>query len=297
MKKTIFDFQRMKKEGEKIAGIVVYDFHNAEFGQQAEVDWLLVGDSVAMSIYGHKSTIPATMEQMIVHTEAVRRGAANTFLVGDMPFMSYQRPEDALYNAGLFYKKAGVDAVKVEGSCKRVVRQIEALVRDELLVMGHIGLTPQSTAKLGGYKVQGKTADEACQLIRDAKALEDIGIFALLVEAVPPEVTKIIAQLLRIPVLSIGAGPYCGGQLLLDIDLLGKSKVFTPKFVKIFTPQAIKILESRGLDKFGIGDITLEAFNEYVREVKEGKFPSEEHCYKMKEGEYEKLKKILEQKI
>ncbi len=297
-KKTIFDFQEMKKKGEKIAYLVTYDWHNARFAEEAGMDMLLIGDSVGMSIYGYNGTVPVTMEQMIYHAEAVRRGAPNTFIIGDMPFGSYQRsPEWAVINAERFYKEAGADAIKLEGGF-RVFSQIKAIVDAGMNVMGHIGLTPQSSGQIGGFKAQGRTSESAFLVIQDALAVEQAGAFALLVEAVPPEVTEIIAKKLKIPVLSIGAGPYCDGQLLLDIDLLGKSKVFTPKFVKCFIGEAEMVLFQNFIqplgDKINFANITVQAFKEYVKEVKAGLFPDkDQHCYKMLEGEFEKLKSKL----
>lgn len=303
-KKSILDFQEMKSKGKKIAGIVVYDWHNARFAEKAEVDWLLVGDSVGMSIYGYNGTVPVTMDQMIYHSEAVRRGALDTFIIGDMPFGSYQRsPEWAVINAERFYKEASVDAIKLEGGV-RVVSQIKAIADAGMNVMGHIGLTPQSSGQVGGFKVQGKTAESAMLVIKDALAVEAAGAFAILVEAVPPEVTEIISGKLKIPVLSIGAGPLCDGQLLLDIDLLGKSKVLAPRFVKDFAKEAVKRMFNEFLDlnwskvqldrnialEVNLADITLSAFKEYVGAVKLGFFPSIDHCYKMLDGELEKLK-------
>lgn len=297
-KKTILDFQEMKKKGEKIAFLVTYDWHNSRFAEEAGMDMLLVGDSVGMSVYGYNGTIPVTMDQMIYHAEAVRRGAPNTFVIGDMPFGSYQRsPEWAVINAERFYKEAFVDAIKLEGGV-RVVSQIKAIVEAGMNVMGHIGLTPQSSGQFGGFKAQGRTAESALLVIQDAIAVEKAGAFALLVEAVPPEVTEIIAKKLKIPVLSIGAGPLCDGQLLLDIDLLGKSKVFTPKFVRNFVSQALGTMINRGefsnLSDIGLAEITLQTFKEYVKEVKAGFFPdAEKHCYKMLDGELEKFKATL----
>ncbi len=293
-KKTILDFQEMKKKGEKIAYLVIYDWHNARFAEEAGMDMLLVGDSVGMSIYGYDGTIPVTMDQMIYHSEAVRRGAPNTFIIGDMPFGSYQTDaKDAVINAIRFYKEARVDAIKLEGGV-RVVPQIRAIVNAGMNVTGHIGLTPQSSGQLGGFKAQGRTAESAILVIQDALAVEKAGAFALLVEAVPPEVTEIIVRYLKIPVLSIGAGPLCDGQLLLDIDLLGKSKVFTPKFVRNFVSQALGTMINKGefsnLSDIGLAEITLQAFKEYVKEVKAGFFPDmDQHCYKMLVGELEKL--------
>lgn len=297
-KKTVLGFQEMKKRGEKIAYLVTYDFHTARRAEEASMDMILVGDSVGMSIYGYEGTVPVVMDQMIFHAEAVRRGAPNTFVIGDMPFGSYQTDEkDAVLNAMRFYKEAMVDAIKLEGGA-RVSKQIRAIVNAGMNVMGHIGLTPQSSGQFGGFKAQGRTAESAIKLIDDAVAVEKVGAFSLLVEAVPPEVTKIIAKKLQIPVLSIGAGPLCDGQLLLDIDLLGRGTVFAPKFVKCFVPQAVasKIgaVPIGTLPANNLAEIILLAFQEYVREVKMGIFPDiEKHCYKMIDGELEKLEKRL----
>lgn len=312
-KKSILDFRKMKEAGEKIAWLVTYDFHNAALAEEAGMDMLLVGDSVGMSIYGYDGTVPVVMDQMIYHSQAVRRGSPHTFVIGDMPFGSYQIDEkDAVLNAMRFYKEAGVDAIKLEGG-RKVVKQIKSIRDAGMSVMGHIGLTPQSSGQFGGFKAQGRTAESALEVIMDAEAVEQAGAFALLVEAVPPEVTEIIAKRLKIPVLSIGAGPCCDGQLLLDIDLLGRGKVFSPKFVKCFVPQALKSLYFckvksthpyydgecvfiDNIDDFGLAEITLQAFKEYVKEVKAGIFPdSEKHCYKMESPEeLKKLKEMLE---
>jgi len=300
-KKTVLDFFRMKKEGEKIAYLVTYDFHTAQRAEEAGMDMLLVGDSVGMSIYGYSGTVPVKMDQMIYHAEAVRRGAPNVFLIGDMPFGSYQTDaKDAVINAMRFYKEALADAIKLEGG-RRVAKQIRAIVDAGMNVMGHIGLTPQSSGQFGGFKAQGRTADSAYELILDAEAVEQAGAFSILVEAVPPEVTQIIAQRLKIPVLSIGAGPYCDGQLLLDIDLLGRGKVFSPKFVNVFTTDVLLEIIKEKKDNvmmnvgYGLADITLLAFKQYVENVKAGSFPHPIiHCYKMTgPEELEKLKEKL----
>ncbi len=299
MKKTVIDFLKMRQKGEKIAFLVTYDWHNARFAEEAGMDMLLVGDSVGMSIYGYNGTIPVVMEQMIYHAEAVRRGAPNTFIIGDMPFGSYQTTDtDAVVNAMRFYKEAGTDAIKLEGGV-RAASRIKAIVDAGMNVMAHIGLTPQSSGQFGGFKAQGRTAESAFLVIKDALAVEQAGAFALLVEAVPPEVTEIIAKKLKIPVLSIGAGPLCDGQLLLDIDLLGKSKVFTPKFVKCFIGEALLALFNQSVLPFGeivgFNHITTQAFKEYVKAVRNKTFPDiEKHCYKMLEGEFEKLKSKLQ---
>ncbi len=296
MKKTILDFREMKQKGEKIAFLVTYDWHNARFAEEAGMDMLLIGDSVGMSVYGYDGTIPVTMDQMIFHSEAVRRGASNTFIIGDMPFGSYQADvKDAVINAVRFYKEARVDAIKLEGGV-RVVPQIKAIAEAGINVMGHIGLTPQSSGQMGGFKAQGRTFKSAMLVIEDALAVKKAGAFSLLVEAVPPEVTEIIAKMLKIPVLGIGAGPLCDGQLLLDIDLLGKSTVFAPKFVKDYARQAIERIRIAfenwcDVRELNLARITLRAFQEYVKEVKAGLFPDpENHCYKMLEGELDKFK-------
>ena len=277
-RKNIFDFFEMKRNGEQISWITAYDFPTASLVEQAGIDMILVGDSVGMVVYGYSGTIPVTMDQMIYHAEAVRRGAPEVFIVGDMPFLSYQKSvEDAITNAGRFYKEAGVDAIKLEGG-KRVIPQIRGIVDSGMVVIGHIGLTPQSSAQLGGFKTQGNTAEAAMALLEDAKAVEAAGASMLLVEGVPPQTGKLITGALDIPVLGIGAGPYCNGQLLIVSDMLGIFEVFTPKFVKKYA---------------NLAEVMRQAFKEYVREVREGKFPTEEHCYKMKAGETEKLAEML----
>ncbi|THB78712.1 MAG: 3-methyl-2-oxobutanoate hydroxymethyltransferase [Desulfobacteraceae bacterium] len=273
-KLTRFDFQNMKEAGEKVTWITAYDYSTAMFAEKAGMDMLLVGDSLGMCIYGYDGTIPVTMDQCIVHSEAVRRAAPNTFIVGDMPFLSYQvSVEDAVLNAGRFYKEAGVDAIKLEGG-KRVCPQIEAISDGGMLVIGHIGLTPQSSGQLGGFKAQGLTVDSAEALIEDAIAIQEAGAFALLVEAVPPEVCKIIRDTLTIPVYSIGAGVDADGQLMICHDVLGIFQAFTPKFVKRYAE---------------IGDQIESVFKEYVADVRGGAFPEDQHTYRMLKGEEEKL--------
>jgi 3-methyl-2-oxobutanoate hydroxymethyltransferase len=218
------------------------------------------------------------MEQMIVHAEAVRRGAPNTFVIGDMPFMSYQSStERAVENAGRFLKEAGCDAIKLEGGV-RVASRIRAIVDAGILVMGHIGLTPQSSGQLGGHKAQGRTLESAKLVVQDALAVEEAGAQMILLEAVPPEVAGHITKRLRIPVLSIGAGPHCDGQLLIVSDMIGQFQAFTPKFVK----------------KYGdVAGTVIHAMKAYAADVREGKFPGEEHCYGMLAGEKEKFDKAF----
>ena len=277
-KKNIFDFAAMKRKGEQITWITAYDFPTASLVEQAGIDMILVGDSVGMVVYGYSGTLPITMDQLMYHTEAVRRAAPSTFVIGDMPFMSYQKSvADAIENAGRFYKEATVDAVKLEGG-KRVTAQIRGIVDSGMVVIGHIGLTPQSSAQLGGFKAQGNTAEAAMVLLEDSKAIEEAGASMLLVEAVPSETGKIITEALSIPVLGIGAGPYCNGQLLIVSDMLGIFEIFAPKFVKKYA---------------NVAEQMRQAFQKYAQEVREGKFPTQEHCYNMKDGEPEKLEKTL----
>ncbi len=280
-KKSILDFQRMKKEGEKVTWLTAYDYPTAQFEERAGIDMILVGDSLGNCVYGYSGgTVPVTMDQCIVHTEAVRRGALNTFVMGDMPFLSYQiTPEDAVRNAGRFYKEAGVDAIKLEGG-RRVNKMIRAIVDAGMVVCGHIGLTPQSTGQFGGYKAQGRTAESAYELIKDARAVQEAGASFLLLEAVTPEVGKFITGDLEIPVYGIGAGPDCDGQLLIVSDVLGIWEAFTPKFVKKYANMA---------------EESVKALQAYVGEVRDGKFPTEEHCYKIIEGEAEKLMELVKQ--
>jgi 3-methyl-2-oxobutanoate hydroxymethyltransferase len=274
----IHDFMNMKAQGEKITFLTAYDFPTAQFAEAAGLDMLLVGDSLGMCVYGYPGTVPVTMEQMIVHAEAVRRGAPNTFVIGDMPFMSYQSSaEKAVENAGRFLKEAGCDAVKLEGGV-RVAAQIHAIVNAGILVMGHIGLTPQSSGQLGGHKAQGRTVESAKLVVQDALAVEDAGAQMILLEAVPPEVAAHITKRLTIPVLSIGAGPHCDGQLLIVSDMIGQFQAFTPKFVK----------------KYGdVAGTVINAMKAYAAEVREGKFPGDEHCYGMLPGEKEKFEKAF----
>ena len=247
---------------------------------RAGVDMLLVGDSLGMCVYGYEGTVPVTMDQCIVHCQAVRRGAPRTFVIGDMPFMSYQKSdEDAVVNAGRFLKESMVDAVKLEGG-RRVITRIKAILDAGMVVCGHIGLTPQSSGQLGGHKAQGRTAESAKLVIEDALAIEEAGAQLLLLEAVPPEVAAFIAGRLAIPVYSIGAGPDCDGQLLIVSDMIGQFQAFTPKFVRKYAD---------------VAGVVTEAMRQYVRDVQGGAFPADEHCYHMLEGESEKLAKLLKQ--
>jgi len=276
-KKTIYDLYQMKKNGDPAVWITAYDAPTAAYAEAAGMDMLLVGDSLGMCVCGYDGTVPVTMEQCIHHTRAVRNGAPNTFVIGDMPFLSYQvSVEEAVRNAGRFLKEGLADAIKLEGG-KRVTRQIRAIAEAGIVVFGHIGLTPQSSGQLGGFKAQGRTIETARLVIEDALAVEEAGAHALLVEAVSPEVTKIIREKLRIPVYGIGAGPHTDGQLLIVSDLLGIFEAFTPKFVKKYA---------------NLGEEMKRAFLAYREDVKSGKFPGPEHVYPMLEGEVERLEEL-----
>ena len=229
MKKSIIDFRRMAAEGEKIVYLTGYDYLTAKYEERAGVDMILVGDSLGMVTLGHETTYPVTMDDMIAHCSAVRRGAPNTFIVGDMPYMSYQiSDEEAVFNAGRFTKESLVDAIKLEGGTDSVCERIKAIADVGILVMGHIGLTPQFAAQMGGYKAQGKSADAAIELVKQAMKIEEAGAAFILVEGVPAVVGKAITEKLSIPVLGIGAGSYTDGQLLIYADLVGYYDDFTP---------------------------------------------------------------------
>jgi 3-methyl-2-oxobutanoate hydroxymethyltransferase len=278
-KKNLFDFYEMKKKGEKITFLTAYDFPTAQFAEAAGMDMLLVGDSLGMCVYGYPGTIPVVMDQMIFHAEAVRRGAPHTFVIGDMPFMSYQASvEKAVENAGRFLKEAGCDAIKLEGGV-RVARQIQAIVEAGIVVMGHIGLTPQSSGQLGGHKAQGRTAETAKLVVEDALAVQDAGAQMILLEAIPPEVGRYIAKTLEIPALSIGAGPHCDGQLLIVSDMIGQFQAFTPKFVK----------------KYGnVAEMVTNAMKAYIADIRGGQFPTAEHCYQMIAGEEDRFLQLMQ---
>jgi len=271
-KKGILDFMKMKKDGEQAAWVTAYDYPTASFAEQAGMDLILVGDSLGMVVLGYESTIPVTMADCLSHCQAVRRGAPNTWIVGDMPFLSYQiSDQDAVENAGRFHKEASVDCIKLEGG-RRVCSKIKAITDAGMLVMGHIGLTPQSSGQLGGFKAQGRDVKSAKELIIDAMAIQEAGAYALLLEAVPPELTGFIARKLRIPVYSIGAGQPCDGQLLICGDMLGMFETFTPKFVKKYA---------------NIAEIEVNAFKQYINDVKSGQFPTDEHVYHILDGKEE----------
>lgn len=268
-KKSVLDFIKMKKEGNKATWVTAYDFPMASFAEQAGMDMILVGDSLGMVVLGHKGTVPVTMEDCLSHCKAVRRGAPNTWVVGDMPFGSYQiSDEDATFNAIRFHKEADVDCVKLEGGV-RVASRIKAITDAGMLVIGHIGLTPQSSGQLGGFRATGRDVNSARAVIEDALAVQEAGAYALLVEAIPPELTEFLAKKLEIPVYGIGGGVPCDGQLLICGDMLGFFQAFTPKFVKKYA---------------NVADDIINGFKAYVEDVKISAFPTEEHVYPIKDS-------------
>lgn len=276
---SIFDLYKMKENNDKIAWLTSYDFPTAQFAQEAGMEMILVGDSLGMCVYGYNGTLPVTMDQCIAHCDAVRRGAPGCFVVGDMPLGSYQASdEDAVNNAIRFLKEADVDAIKLEGGV-RTTSRIKAITDAGVNVIGHIGLTPQSSGQLGGHKAQGRTAETAKLVVEDALAVQAAGAKMLLVEAVPPEVMKYIWETLDIPVLSIGAGPHCDGQLLIVSDVIGQFQAFTPKFVKKYC---------------NVAEVIVNGMKDYVAEVKNGTFPDEDqYCYHMVAGEEDKFKELM----
>jgi len=277
-KVTIQSLYNKMAAGQKISMLTGYDYPLALLEEKAGIDIILCGDSLAMTVLGHESTLSVDLETMITHAKAVRKGAPTAFLVGDMPYMSYQIcKEEAIRNAGRYMAEAGCDAVKLEGGAN-MAKTVEAMVNATIPVMGHLGLTPQSIAQLGGFKSQGRDCDSAMKIIEDARILEESGISLLLLEAVPPEVAAIITERAKIPVIGIGAGSHVHGQLLIVHDALGFFDAFTPKFVKKY------------LD---LNAVIQDALGRYKNDVEQGEFPEEEHCYKLKDGELEKIYKQL----
>lgn len=280
MKKSILDFQEMAKSGEKIVYLTAYDYLTARYQEKAGVDMILVGDSLGMVMLGYDTTYPVTMEEMLIHCKSVRRGAPDTFIVGDMPYMSYQTSnEQAVNNAGIFTKEANCDCIKLEGGGLEICKRIKAISEVGILVMGHIGLTPQFGALLGGYKTQGKTADSAKRLLEEAYRIEEAGASSILVEAVPEIVGRLITTKLNIPVLGIGAGTYTDGQLLIYADMVGLYDSFTPKFVKKYTNMGVELQK---------------AFSEYCKEVRKGVFPdSSVHSYKINDEQRRQIELLF----
>lgn len=308
MKKSIRDFRVMKRKNEPVAWITAYDYPMAYCAEQAGVDMILVGDSGAMVQLGYSTTNPASMEEMITMAKAARRGAPDTFIVGDMPQGSYEvSNEKAVENAVRFIKEAGCDAVKLEGG-RRMCDRIKAIVDAGILVIGHLGLTPQSTQSFGGYRVQGKTPKNLDNTLLDALSLQESGISILLLEALPQETAEIFRNRLEIPVYGIGAGVNVDGQLIIMHDLLGLYKPFRPHFAKCYIKEAVPAyishigsfanLKQRGVEYRDDGLLFLikEAISIYAYDVKTRKYPSEEYSYTLSEKGKQKLAYYLNKK-
>lgn len=262
---TVRDFQRMKREGERIAVLTCYDFLFARLLSESEIDAVLVGDSLGQVLLGYRSTLPVTLGEMIHHTAAVRRGLEGPMLILDMPFLSYQvSDEEALRNAGRAMKETGCEAVKVEGGDEATLSRIRTLVGAGIPVMGHIGLTPQSVHRLGGYRVTGRETDEAERLAGQARALEEAGCFSLVLEMVPTRLASRISASLGIPTIGIGAGPECDGQVLVLHDMLGLNEGFQPRFLRRFAE---------------LGRGARDGVAAYVAAVKSGEYPSASESY------------------
>ena len=265
----------MKKKGKKIVMLTSYDAPTAAILSEVGVDMILVGDSVGNSLLGYESTIPVTLEDVIHHSAAVSRARPDCLIVGDMPFMSYKiSAEQALKNCGLMLQEGGAEAVKIEGGSKSVVDIVRTVVDAGIPVMGHIGLTPQSIYQLGGYRIQGRTADMAEVMVEQAVQLEEAGAFSMVIELVPSETAKLITETVKIPTIGIGAGPHCDGQVLVLWDMLGLFEDFKPKFVKKYA---------------NVRELIKNAVSEYSQEVRDGKFPDEAHSFEMTEEETGRL--------
>lgn len=278
MKNTVATFKKAKETGEKLTMLTAYDYSTAKSMDEIGVNSILVGDSLGNVMLGYENTLSVTMEDMIHHIKAVKRGVKNALIVGDMPFMSYQvSVEEAVKNAGRLIKEGGADVVKLEGGVD-VCEQIAAIVKATIPVVGHIGLTPQSINAFGGFKVQGKSVEAAKALIEDALAVEKAGAFAIVIEGVPEEVAAIITEKVSIPTIGIGAGKYCDGQVLIYQDMLAMFSDFTPKFVKKYAE---------------IGNIMKDAYKKFIEEVADGSFPQKEHTYKIDPEVVEELKKLV----
>lgn len=274
MKKSISTFREAKNSGNKISMLTAYDYSMAKLIDSCGIDGILIGDSLGMVCLGYKDTLSVTMDDMIHHTKAVSRGAKDALIVADMPFMSYQTSVyDAVVNAGRLVKEAGAEAVKLEGGAE-VYDQIKAIVKAQIPVMGHIGLTPQSVNIFGGFKVQGKGEESARKIINDAKLLEEAGVFAITLECIPAALSKIITESVSVPTIGIGAGSDCDGQILVYQDMLNMFSDLKPKFVKQFA---------------NVGDLMKEGISDYIKEVQQSTFPTQEHSFKI---DNEMIKKL-----
>ena len=277
-KVTVLDVQQAKKEGRKLVMCTAYDYPFGLMADEAGMDMVLVGDSLGMVVMGLEGTVEVTMEHMIHHIKAVVRGCKGPLIVGDMPFMSYNTSiREAIQNAGRLMKEGGCEAIKLEGGVDFAVT-IQAIVKAGIPVQGHIGLTPQTASALGGFKMQGRDALAAKRIIEDAKALEDAGVFSMILEAVPAPLGQLVAEAVKVPVIGIGAGPDVDGQVLVTYDMIGLFDKFVPKFVKQYTQ---------------IRKTILEALKEYKEDVVAVTFPGPEHSFKMPDEALEQLKKLV----
>lgn len=274
MKNNVLTFKQAKNEGKKLSMLTAYDYSMAKIIDESGVNGILIGDSLGMVIKGEEDTLSVTMDEVIYHTKAVKKGAKNALIVSDMPFLSYHVSiEQAVLNAGRLVKEGGASAVKLEGGAN-VASQVKAIVDAQIPVMGHLGLTPQSVNAFGGFKVQGKNELAAKKLIEDAVLLEKAGAFSIVLEGIPEKVAELITNSVSIPTIGIGAGKYCDGQILVYQDMLGMFNDFIPKFVKQYA---------------NIGTVMIEAISSYVKEVQDGTFPEEKHTFKIDESELQKL--------
>jgi len=278
-KVTVLDVQQAKEENRKLTMMTAYDYPFGLLADEAGIDIVLVGDSLGMVVMGLAGTVEVNMEHMIHHIRAVARGCKNPFIVGDMPFMSYNTSiREAIMNAGRLLKEGGCESIKLEGGVD-FAPTIEAIVKAGIPVQGHIGLTPQTASALGGFKMQGRDAAAAKQIIDDAKALEGAGVFSMILEAVPAPLGKLVAEAVKVPVIGIGAGPDVDGQVLVTHDMIGLFDKFVPKFVKQY---------------INIRKVILDALSDYKQEVIDVKFPAPEHSFKMPEEALDQLKKLIE---
>ena len=279
-RRTIPEIRESKKTGEKLAYTSVLDYTSAKWAEAADVDVCVVGDSLAMTAHGHPNTIPATMDMMVLHSQAVRRGAPNTFVLGCMPYQSYHTAELALTNATRFMQEAGCDAVKPQGG-RSQAHILKALVDAGIPTASHIGLTPHTVAMFGGFRIQGKTADAAMKILEDALAIQDAGCFMLEFEAVPAKIAAAISAELEIPTIGIGAGAGTDGQILLSYDLLGVFVDFKPKFTKRYA---------------NLTEVAVNGLRQYVAEVKAGTSPAGDHSYGVDEREYDRFLGMVEKR-
>src|SRR5438128_2990496 len=279
-KRTISEIRDSTKTGEKMVYTSVLDYNSAKWAESAGVDVCVVGDSLAMTAHGHPNTIPATMDMMVLHAAAVRRGAPDTFVLGCMPYQSYSTVDRALTNAARFMQDAGCDAVKPQGG-KSQAGILKALVDAGIPTASHIGLTPHTIATFGGFKIQGKTAEAAMKILEDAFAIQDAGCFMLEFEAVPAKIARVISRELEIPTIGIGAGVGTDGQILLCHDLLGVFTDFKPKFTKRFA---------------NLTEVAVKGISQYIAEVKGGTFPDDDHSYGVDEKEYEQFVRLVEKR-